>query len=97
MPEPGSHHAPTIPVSYRNALAISLAFMVTIFLLAGLPSPLKEAQDLSQRLVFKLSSPAAQPDVARAPAEDSPPETRIPEVTVEPWRSIVVTTAADAP
>lgn len=97
MPEPGSHHAPTIPVPYRIALALSLAFMVHIFLLAGFPSPLKEAQELSQRLVFKLSSPAAQPDVARAPAEDSPPETRNPEFNVEPWPPKVVTTAADAP
>lgn len=96
MAERGGHHAPSIPVPYRITLALSLAFMVHIFLLAGLPSPLQEARELSQRLVFKLSSPSALPAADSAPATKSRPEARNPEFNVKPWPPQVVTTAPQA-
>ena len=92
----GSHHAPSIPVPYRIALALSLAFMMHIFLLAGLPSPLLEAREISQRLVFRLSSPPAQSATDSAPATESRPEARNPEFTVEPRPPQVMTIAPQA-
>ena len=50
-----------MPASYRLLLAVSLAILAHTLVLAGLPSPLKEARELTHRLVFTLTTPAAVP------------------------------------
>ncbi|WP_372964796.1 TonB family protein [Marinobacter sp.] len=97
MPQSEQDRASSIPVSYRIALALSLALMAHIILLAGFPSPLQEARELSQRLAFKLSSPPAQPSAASAPASESQADPRNPEFNVEPWPPQVVTKTPQAP
>lgn len=70
MSEP-SLRPPSIPVSYRLALALSLAVLVHTLLFAGLPSPLKDARQLSHRLVLELSAPASPPVAATLANSDS--------------------------
>ena len=75
--------AKAVPASYRIGLALSLALMSHILLLAGLPSPLLEAQDLSHRLVFTLNATSSQPSLRSAPDSSSQEPLRHSEFSVE--------------
>lgn len=92
MAEPGLR-PPSIPVPYRLALALSLAVLVHTLLLAGLPSPVEEAREVSHRLAFTLSTPASQPAASATSAEraDDAREPRHQEFSVDPHLSEITT------
>jgi len=93
MPEPG-FRPPSIPASYRLALAVSLALTVHTLLLAGLPSPLREAREFSHRLVFTLQSPASETSTASSPNAAEPELPRHPHFTVEAPEQITTDSAS---
>ncbi|MGC8121290.1 TonB family protein [Marinobacter sp. VGCF2001] len=81
-------HSTSMPAPYRLLLATSLAILTHTLVLAGLPAPLTEAQELTHRLVFTLTSPVAPPTQEKAPApsqnapEHAEPDTgRPPDAT----------------
>ena len=84
---------PSIPASYRLILAISLALTVHTLLLAGLPSPLREAREFSHRLVFTLQSPASEASTASSPNAAEPKLPRNPDFTVETPEQITTDSA----
>jgi protein TonB len=51
--------------------------------LAGFPSPLREAREVSHRLVFTLQSPASEASSASSPSDADPHRLRHPDFTIE--------------
>lgn len=100
MPEPG-FQTPSVPGSYRLTLALSLAFLAHTLLLAGLPSPLKDQQEFSHRLAFRLSTPASQATSANPTssvvAENSrePVQTRHPDFSIAPQSPEITTRSSE--
>jgi len=80
-----------MPASYRLLLAVSLAILAHTLVLAGLPSPLKEARELTHRLVFTLTSPAAIP-TPESVANPEPSKPRHTEFEIPPAEPVVTST-----
>lgn len=90
MPDTG-FRSTSMPAPYRLLLAVSLAIMVHTLVLAGFPSPLKEARELTHRLVFTLTSPAAVPKPESA-ANPEPSKPRHTEFEIPPAETVVTST-----
>ena len=90
MPDTG-FRSPSMPASYRLLLAVSLAILAHTLVLAGLPSPLKEARELTHRLVFTLTTPAAVPTPENV-ANPEPPKPRHSEFEIPPAEPVVTST-----
>lgn len=90
MPDTG-FRSPSMPASYRLLLAVSLAILAHTLVLAGLPSPLKEARELTHRLVFTLTTPAAVP-TPESVASPEPPKPRHSEFEIPPAEPVVTST-----
>ncbi|QBM17887.1 hypothetical protein MARI_20080 [Marinobacter sp. JH2] len=97
MLQSDSEPAKSVPASYRIGLALSLALMSHILLLAGLPSPALETQDLSHRLVFTLNAASSQPSIRSAPDSASQEPLRHSEFSVEPQSPAVKAQPSQAP
>ncbi|RMJ05498.1 hypothetical protein DOQ08_00168 [Marinobacter litoralis] len=97
MLQSDSGPAKSVPASYRIGLALSLALMSHILLLAGMPSPLLEAQDLSHRLVFTLNATSSQPGVHAAPDSASQEPLRHSEFSVEPKKPVIKANSPENP
>jgi len=90
MPDTG-FRPPSMPAPYRLLLAVSLAILAHTLVLAGLPSPLKEARELTHRLVFTLTTPAAVPTPENV-ASPEPPKPRHSEFEIPPAEPVVTST-----
>ena len=97
MLQSDSGPAKALPASYRIGLALSLALMSHILLLAGLPSPLLEPQDLSHRLVFTLNATSSQPSLRSAPDSASQEPLRHSEFSVEPHPPAIEAKSSQGP